>query len=225
MPEFDTANLWPYSAAAAIAASIMLLFLVRQQAQRFIFALSRVLHRLLRLAARAAANAEQRVTERNRLVLLAVAEDMRQRAIEREAQRVNQAVLRDLSAYPALHRELKDQIGRVDEDYRRSAEVPPMPPAWLDAIAAVAQIPANNDPAIARILEDMHGTLESAGNLALTEYRAGNRRRHRSLRRMLPYWRRLSRCASSNTIRSQAPACCSDSRWRSSLSRSIEEMT
>ena len=171
---------------------ITLLYLARQPAHEALLGLGRAVQRTLRLGSRSVMKAERHAQERNCEVLLAMAEENQRRFLEREFHRVNAIVRRDLSGYPALHRQLNDQIAQIDEDYRQSTEVPPAPPAWLDAVEAVAKIPSNGDPAVGRILEDIHGTLDKASRDAIEEYRAASQKRHLYLKRMMPYWRRIS---------------------------------
>lgn len=182
----------PLSALIWAFLAIALLFLARRPVHDLIDVGGQALQRALKAAALQLGHYAERVAARNREVLLAVAEDHAERDIEREFRRLDEVIQRDLSGYPALHRQLSEQITRIDEDYRQSAEVPPMPPVWLDAVRAVAAIEAKGDPAVAKILEDIHATLQSASHNALLEYRASTRRRHLGLKRMLPYWRRLS---------------------------------
>ncbi|MBA1147169.1 hypothetical protein H0Z60_08850 [Ectothiorhodospiraceae bacterium WFHF3C12] len=171
--------------------ALVLLYLARRPAHAALLAAGRALHRGLRLSAQSVMRLESRLAERNRQVLRAQAVSQQERLMEKEFRRVGDAVAQDLAHYPALHRGLSEQITRIDEDYRRSTEVPPPPPAWLEAVDAVANIPAKDDPAVNKILEDIHATLERSCHNTVMEYRAASHRRHRLLRRMLPYWRRL----------------------------------
>ena len=171
---------------------IVLLYLARSPAHEALLGLGRAVQRTLRLASRSVMTAERHAQERNREVLLAMAEENQRRFLEREFHRVDAVVKRDLSGYPALHRQLSNQIAQIDEDYRQSTEVPPAPPAWLDAVEAVAKIPSNGDPTVSRILEDIHGTLDKASRDAIEEYRAASQKRHLYLKRMMPFWRRIS---------------------------------
>lgn len=171
--------------------AVLLLYLARSPAHEIILGLARAVRQACRLAERSVMLAEQRVAQRNREVLLSMAEDNQARFIEREFHRVNAIVSRDLSGYPALHRSLSDQIARLDEDYRQSTEVPPAPPAWIDAVEAVAKIPPSGDPVVAQVLEGIHATVERASRDAQQEYRESSRRRHLWLKRMMPYWRSL----------------------------------
>ena len=180
------------SALIWLLIAVSVLYLARRPVHELVEQTARSVHRLLRLGARALAITEQRLTRRNREVLLALAEADQARSIEREFRRVQAVIDRDLAGYPALHRELSEQIARIDEDYRLSADVPPAPPAWLEAVQAVARIEANGDPAVAKVLEDIHQTLQAACHSALLEYRASSRRRHLGLKRLSPYWRRLT---------------------------------
>jgi hypothetical protein len=134
----------------------------------------------------------RRTAARNRDILHAAAEAASARRIERQLRRISERIDHDLSEYPALHRALSEQANRIDEDYRHAGDTPPTPPNWLAAIEAVSSIDANNDPALAMILKDMHHTLEAACHNALLEYRAANQRRFRSLRRMQPYFRHIA---------------------------------
>ncbi len=188
-------KLWSDSVAVSsliwLVIVVAALYLARRPAHEMILAFSRAIHRAMRLAANSVMKAEQRAVRRNREVLLAMAEENQSRFIEREFHRVNAVVNRDLSGYPALHRQLSEEMTRIDEDYRESTEVPPSPPAWLDAVEAVAKIPSS-DPVVANILEDIHGTLEKASHDAIEEYRAASQKRHMYLKRMMPYWRGIS---------------------------------
>lgn len=174
-----------------LAIALILLYLARRPAHAALLNAGRTVHRALRLSARSILRLESRLDQRNRQVLRAQATKQQERLLDKEFRRVGDAVARDLAHYPALHRGLSEQITRIDEDYRRSTEVPPAPPAWLEAVDAVANIPAKDDPAVNKILEDIHATLERSCHNTVMEYRAASHRRHKLLRRMLPYWRRL----------------------------------
>jgi len=187
-----------WSDSVAVSALIWLviltavLYLARSPAHEALLGIGRGIQRSLRLAARSVMRAEEQAQERNREVLLTMAEENQHRILEREFHRVNAVVRRDLSGYPALHRQIGNQIAKIDEDYRESTDVPPAPPAWLDAVEAVAKIPSNGDPTVGRILEDIHGTLSKASRDAIEEYRAASQKRHLYLKRMMPHWRRIS---------------------------------
>jgi hypothetical protein len=194
--ELSLLTLWSESTVVSAATWLLLivatLYLARRPCQDLLLQTSAGLQRLLRLGARLLARQAAWLLERNREVLVAVAEDQTERAMERDLRRISRIIDRDLSTYPALHRTLSEQIARIDEDYRQSADIPPAPPAWLGAVEAVAAIEAKGDPAVTKILEDIHGTLQVACHNAQLEYRAASRRRHLGLKRMLPYWRQLA---------------------------------
>jgi hypothetical protein len=174
-----------------VLVGLLLLYLARRPAHDMLLGSGRALRQACRLAERSVMLAELRVAERNREVLLAIAEENQGRFIEREFHRVNAIVSKDLSGYPALHRSLSDQIAELDEDYRQSTEVPPTPPAWVEAVDAVAKIPPSGDPVVAQVLEGIHATVERASRDALQEYREASRHRHLWLKRMMPHWRSL----------------------------------
>ncbi len=179
------------SVVLVLAVTVLVLYLARRQAHALIRSVTRNGQRVLQVAAQAVVQGERRLAARNRQVLLAIAKGYQERQVEREFERVQFALQRDMSNYPTMHHALTGQISRIEEDYQRSAHTPPTPPAWLEAIEAVARVQNSSDPAIKQILEDMRETLENACHQALLEYRAVSRRRHRGLQRLLPYWRRV----------------------------------
>jgi len=144
----------------------------------------------MRLSARAVMRAEVRLNERNREVLLAQGREAAERIIEREFERIDATVRRDLAEYPALHRQLSEEITVIDDDYKESTEVPPEPPAWVKAVDAIAKIPGK-DPMVASILEDIHASMVKANTQAIEEYRKSSHKRHEHLKNMMPHWRKL----------------------------------
>ncbi len=171
---------------------IGVMYVARDKAHQAIRAFTKVIHKAARIAARTIQSTEKHLKERNRQVLLQHGRVSTERHIEREFQRVAVTVNRDLSGYPSMQRKLKEQITKIDEDYQQTAEVPPSPPNWLEAIEHVAKIPGNGDPTVAKILDDIHCTLKRANDKALSEYRDASKRRHGLLKHMLPYWRKMT---------------------------------
>jgi hypothetical protein len=124
--------------------------------------------------------------------LLAQGREAAERIVEREFDRVDASVRKDLSEYPALHRQLSEEITRINEDYKESTEVPPTPPAWVKAVEAIAKIPAaKGDPLVGNVLEDIHHSLVKANTNATEEYRKSSRERHELLKNMMPQWRKV----------------------------------
>ena len=197
MSTLELLTIWPdqpvLSAIILILVGMILMYFARHPAHTAIYALSVAIRKSLRLASKSVALAEQKLKERNREVLLAAGREACERYLEREFQRVETMVMRDLSGYPSLQRELKEQIAQIDEDYQRSADVPPSPPNWLKAVDSVAKIPTNGDPMVAKILGDISVTLTNAHNTAMQEYRNASRERHLLLKKMMPYWRGVAK--------------------------------
>ena len=171
------------------------LYLARHAAHRAIHALSQVLHHACKLAARSMLLAESRLRERNREVLLAAGRETAERVVEREFERIDASVRRDMAEYPGLQRELSEAVNRLEDDYQSSSEVPPEPPAWAKVVEAVAKI-APKEPIVAEVLEDIHESMVRAQRSAIEQYRDDNSKRHRILRRMMPAWRRVLRTLS-----------------------------
>ena len=185
----------PYPALSALALIVIAmaaLYLARSHAHNVITTVCGAFTEMLKLAAQAATAGEQRLSARNREVLLAAGREAKERVIEREFERIGNSVHKDLAGYPALHRTVNEAITRVDEDHAKAAEVPPDPPGWVQAVEAVAKLEMRKDQAIGPILNDIHVSLVKAHAEALTEYRASAAKRHNLLQRMLPEWRSIS---------------------------------
>ena len=167
------------------------LYFARHPAHHFISAITHALHGALRLSAFSIKRAATKMTARNREVLLAEGREAAEHIIEREFTRVDATLERDMSEYPALQRQLNEVITKIDEDYQRSSEVPPSPPGWTKAVAAVAKIPTSDDPMVVDILGGINNSLVKAHEKAISEYRNTTRERHGLLKNMAPEWRKL----------------------------------
>lgn len=191
----ETLMIWPGNPGMSIVLWVLLLsislYFARVPAHRAILSLSRVISNGMRIASASVMKAERKLIERNREVLLAQGREAAERIVEREFERIEAGVARELAEYPSLHRGLNEIITRIDEDYQQSAEVPPAPPGWVKAVDAVAQIPSNGDPMVGNILKDIHESLVKAHTNSMEEYRKSSHTRHTLLKRMLPHWRRL----------------------------------
>jgi hypothetical protein len=186
----------PLVLLAACALGMILLYLGRAQVHQAVRRASRVLASALRLASRAVALAEGRLQIRNREVLLAEGASHVEKELEREFQRVEAVVQRDLQNYPALHRQMSDLLTSLDEDYQQSASSPPSPPGWVEAVKAVAKLPDKQNSLADTILAEIKQMAEKQHNTAMTAYRKQCQGRHKRLERMMPFWRRLQKTLS-----------------------------
>ncbi len=175
-----------------IAAILLLLYLARKPAHRAISSFFKVISSAMRLSARSVLQAEKRLQQRNRDVLLAEGMLHAERELEREFQRVESIVNRDLQSYPGFHRQLSELLERIDADYRASAELPPSPPEWLSAVEAVAKIPDPSGKGVAAILGEINHSLDRHHKTAMEEYRKASGTRHSLLKKMQPAWRQLT---------------------------------
>jgi len=192
---------WPDQAAVSaviwIFIIILFMWLARTPAHRAIKSFGQIIRNAMRMAAHSVTALEKHLRQRNREVLLTSGMEETERYIEREFHRVEDVVTRDLSGYPSLQRELKDQITKIDDDYRKSAEVPPMPQNYIDAIDAVSKIKGNGDPMVTKILGEIQTTMKHNSEKEITEYRHSSKERHGLLKTMMPYWRNLSKTLES----------------------------
>ena len=175
-----------------VLGAVVLLYFARRPAHQLITSTFRSLAGAFRLGARSVILAEYKLRRRNTEILLAEGAKAVERELEREFHRVGATVRRDLQSYPAFHRKMADLITRIDEDYARSTETPPSPPAWLSAVDAVARTPETADGGVASILGSIHQTLDKQHQAAMGEYRKASGERNNLLKTMMPYWRRLT---------------------------------
>lgn len=171
---------------------ITMMYCGRSQAHKVLRSSGRGIYGLMRLSSRAIAKIEQQLVDRNRDILLAAGAEQLERTIEREFVRVNTVVSRDLGHYPALHRQISDAIEKIEQDFQGATDSPPLPPAWLDAVESIAAIPRNGDPAVNKILKNIHKTVESAYHETKKVFQKNTLERHRLLGGMQPLWRTTS---------------------------------
>ncbi len=184
---------WPVASAILwIVLIVAALYLVRSTAHKTIQAAAQGLHRSFRIASKAVSRSETRLSVRNRDVLLAAGQESKERIIEREFDRINESVRKDLANYSSLHRTLSESIGRIEKDHQEAVDVPPDPPGWVKAVQAVATIESREGHGmIGNILSDIHKSLVKAHKEALTAYHEASAQRHKLLRHMRPDWRQI----------------------------------
>ncbi len=181
-----------FSALLFIVLIVAALYLIRTTAHNAIQVTTRALHRGFRVASKAVSRSETKLAARNRDVLLAQGREAKERVIEREFDRINETVRRDLANYSSLHRSLSESIARIEKDHQEAVDVPPDPPGWVKAVEAVAEMDAKDGRAhIGSILSDIHKSLIKAHKEAMAAYHAASAKRHKLLRHMRPEWRQI----------------------------------
>ncbi|MBL36687.1 MAG: hypothetical protein CMI03_17150 [Oceanospirillaceae bacterium] len=189
-------TLW--SANTAVSATVWLLLAMtllyfgRRPAHNMLRSTGEGLRNVLRLTSRSLSQLERHLVKRNREVLLAAARNDAERRIEREFTRIQALVARDLSGYPALHRDIASAIDDIEETYRESGENPPLPPAWSEVVNTIAALPSHGDPAVAKVLNNIKGAVEDTHKETLKAWQNSAAQRHKLLARMQPEWRTLN---------------------------------
>ena len=185
----------PWPVASALLWIVLInaaLYLIRNTAHKTIQAAAHGLHRSFKVASKAVSRSETNLATRNRDVLLAAGREAKERIIEREFDRINDTVRKDLANYSALHRSLSESIGHIEKDHQEAVDVPPDPPGWVKAVEAVAEMDAKEGRAhIGSILSDIHKSLIKAHKEAMTAYHTASAKRHKLLRHMRPDWRKI----------------------------------
>lgn len=180
------------SATIVITFILVLLYVARKRMHEAIKSFCKVIYASLRLFSRSVLLAQARLRRRNKEVILQQGSIAAEKDLEREFQRVDAIVKRDLSGYPAINRNLSDLITKIDEDYGKSTETPPVPPGWVEAVEAVSKITPTGDTMVAKILDQIHSTIKKHETEATKEYRDSTKKRHDLLKKMMPFWRKLS---------------------------------
>lgn len=180
------------SLAIWLAVLVAALYLARIPAHQMLKTTGRSVYRFMRSAAQAVAHVERHVINRNKEVVLAQGREAAEKVIEREFTRVADIVAKDLSHYPALHREISDAVDRLEKDYQSSTDAPPLPPEWLSVVETISALPKQSDPMVSNILESIKDEVTTAHANTLKAYQKATAERHRLLAAMQPQWRSLS---------------------------------
>jgi hypothetical protein len=189
--------IWPDNTALSVLVLVLVamigLYAARAPMHGVIRVAGYALAGALRMASRWLFAAAAQMKERNKTVLLAQGRREVGQRIEREFERVGVLVTRDLQGYPVLQRKLLEAITRIEEDYKKCGEVPPPPPDWVEAVAAVAEIKTGGGEVVQKILDEIRQSVERIHDKALGEYRRAYEERHDILEGALPFWRSIEK--------------------------------
>jgi hypothetical protein len=169
------------------------LYFARKPFHRAVGSIGRIIHSTMRLTAAAVLSAEKKLIKRNREVLLAAGREKAERLVEREFERINSAVVRDLAEYPNLQRQLTELTTRLDEDYSKSNTIAPSLPNWMPIIESIANIKHSGDSMVAKMLGEINRTLTEQHKSAIEQFRSSNASRHSKLNKMRPAWRKVQK--------------------------------
>ena len=179
------------SVLVVLIVAMIVLYAARVPMHGLIRASGHALGGPMRLGARWLAAVAEAMKLRNRAVLLGQGRRETGQRVEREFERIGILVTRDLQGYPNLQRRILEEITRVEEDFRKCGEVPPPPPDWVEAVAAVAEIKTGGGEVVQKILVEIRDSIERIHDKAIAEYRRAYQTRHGILEGFMPYWRSL----------------------------------
>lgn len=164
------------------------LYLARRPFHHVIKAIARLIYNSMRLAATALKRTWHHLERLNREVLITDGIEQAERKAERELERISEMLQRKLATYPQIERQIRQSLLHMDEDYRKSAEVPQDLPNWVNVLNAIAAVKSPGDPMVQKVLQDIHNTLKQQYKVALENHRKAMSTRHDILSRMLPRW-------------------------------------
>ncbi len=183
---------WPDSVALSILALVILvmlfLYAARKPMHGVIHSLCNLVTQSTRFISRWLFLSADKLRLRNQSVLLAHSQESTASMIDREFERVGNVIRKDMQEFPALQRKLAEEVTRIEEDYRRSGEVPPPPPEWVEALESISQIKSGGDIP-RKLLEDINKSIQKIHDKTVSEYRRAYEERHKILKGMQPSWR------------------------------------
>jgi hypothetical protein len=184
------------SLAIWFAVLVLIMYLGRASSHHLIRSTGRSVYSTMRLASRSIGQLRANLVQRNKEVILGFGQEGLERSIEREFERVNTIISRDLSGYPTLHRQISETIDKIQKDYHESTDAPPLPPAWMEAVEAISAIPRTGDPSVSSILENIQSSIENSHGETLKAYQKSSLERHKQLGTMQPLWGTMSQALS-----------------------------
>ena len=194
---FQSLLLWPENPGLSILVFVVVamgfMYAARRPVHELLRALGHMIGGPLRIAARSLAQAAADIHQRNKAVLLAHGRQEVGSRVEREFERLAAIVTRDLQGYPTLQRKLLDEITKIEEDYKKCGEVPPPPPDWTDAVAAIANVKSTGNELVMRVLEEIKRSVTAIHDKAIGEYRKSYETRHKILEGFMPFWRSVDK--------------------------------
>ena len=189
--------LWPENPALSLLVlalvGMVFLYAARRPVHELLGALGALIAGPLRIGARWLAATAAEMKQRNKAVLLEHGRQEVGSRVEREFERVAALVTRDLQGYPTLQRKLLDEITRIEEDYKKCGEVPPPPPDWVEAVAAVANIKTGGSEMVQSILEEIKRSVNRIHDKTLADHRRAYESRHKILESFMPFWRSVDK--------------------------------
>ncbi len=195
---FAWARLNPEAAiAAAVVLGLVVLYTARPSVHRLLRTLGRFLNGNLRLLAAWVEAGRRSVCERNEAMRVGVSLTGIETQLQREFGALDQTMARELEAFPEKRRELNELIASMEEEYRDSVAVPPMPTEWGEATTAIAGLRERHEGTTATLLGGIGNALRRAQARAFRAHRSESRWRHRRLQRMLPHWKKVQRLLAS----------------------------
>jgi hypothetical protein len=198
MSKWNNWLFWPDHVALSVLVLFLMatifLYAARTPAHSVIHSLCNLGAHSLRYAGRWLLLTAASLRERNRTVLLAHGEEDVTAQIEREFERVENLIRKDLAEYPALQRKLMEALTRIENDYHKCGDIPPPPPEWVEAMSSMAKIKSGGEIA-SRLLEDMQKTIQKIHDKSVAEYRKSYESRHKILKEAMPQWRSVEKIA------------------------------
>ncbi len=183
---------WPDSVALSILALVILvmlfLYAARKPMHGVIHSVCNLVTQSTRFISRWLFLSADSLRLRNQAVLLAHSRESAASMIDREFERVGNIIRKDMQEFPVLQRKLKEEVTRIEDDYRKCGEVPPPPPEWVNALESVSQLKSGGDIP-RKLLEDINKSIQKIHDKTISEFRRSYEERHRILKGIQPSWR------------------------------------
>jgi hypothetical protein len=195
MSLLESLYIWPNRPLPSLLVLLVVLmpflYAARQPMHALFRSVCRAIANPLRLGARWLADTGMRLRIRNREVLFAHGSHEVKLTIEREFEHVTTLVQRDLEGYPVLQRKLMDEITRIEEDYKKSGEVPRRPGVGQGNRGHRQDQGQRRRCGGAHPIRHPRLSRRYLSKI-VAEYRGGYQERHHILKGFLPFWRSVS---------------------------------
>jgi len=174
-----------------ILLALFTLYLARRPFHKSVMSFGRIIRNAMRLTANSLLLAEKNLVRRNREVLMAAGLENAERALEREFDRVETAISRNLESFPKVNRGLSEIIHKLEEDYKKSEDVPPALPNWMPVIESISKIKNSGDAVVSNMLTEINKSLNEQHAKAIESYRTDMSKRHTILNKMAAPWQQV----------------------------------
>ncbi len=184
---------WWSDLLLGLVLALILLYLARQPVHDILTGSGRILGGFLRMAAGLCRGWQRRLARLGRHALFQLAREHQERISRRQLRRLDETVETAVAEWPALESQIQARLQRIESDYRDPPEPPNPPTAWADLLKRITSVSDTGDPAVARAVEAVTGSIEETSRQMAQMHEQSSSDHHRTLETLRPEWEGLAR--------------------------------